>query len=394
MPLVRTAATYALCAMLACAAGSQAADSDTRPFRIVHRGSITLPSNVSDRNGNAVEITGLSGITWLGHDRYAAIMDNSDTLILFSLSLARDGTPLEASDFEVVTLAERHDYEDIAACPEPLQQRIKARRMEKGFSDPGRCLLVCEEDTPAIRVISLIDGSLLGTIPIPRVLTTRVSQRGLESIDIDPDGLHLWTANEEALADDGPAASMNAGTVVRLVRVAIPEPDHHRGEEPLQLAYDVDPPHPFVRVFAGVTLSGVVGLAGLGGGRLLVLERSGSPGLPPFENRIYLVETLNARDVTAIDRDLAAQTEAHLPKTLLWKDQLGCNIEGLCFGPRLPGGIRSLIAVADNGAIGTPNQLIAFELKDTGEEMLLPVIVAAATVVASLLGLAIYRLAR
>ena len=394
MLTVWTAAAYALCAVLACAAGAQAADSDTRPFRIVHRGSLILPQAIRDRNGNEVLVTGLSGITWLGHDRYAAIMDNSDTLILFSLSLASDGTPLEASDFEVVTLAERHDYEDVAACPEPLQQRIKARRMEQGFPDPGRCVLVCEEDTPAIRVISLIDGSLLGTIPVPKPLTTRVFQRGLESIDIDPDGLHLWTANEEALAADGPTASVNAGTVVRLVRVAISETDQHREEKPLQLAYDVDAPHPFVRVFAGVTLSGVVGLAGLGGGRLLVLERSGSPGLPPFENRIYLVETHNARDVTTIDRDLAAQTEAHLPKMLLWKDQLGCNIEGLCFGPRLPGGIRSLIAVADNGAIGTPNQLIAFELEDAGNVMLLPVIIGGATVVAALIGLLIYRLAR
>ena len=394
MALARTAATIALCALLACAAASPSGASDPRPFRIVHRGSITLPSNVSDRNGDAVQVTGLSGITWLGHDRYAAIMDNSDKLILFSLSLARDGTPLETSDFEVVTLAERHDYEDVAACPEPLQNRMAALRMEQGFPDPGRCLLLCEEDTPAIRAISLVDGSLLGVIPIPNVLTTRVFQRGLESVDIDPDGLHLWTANEEALAADGPAASVNAGTVVRLVRVAISDEDQHREEESLQLAYDVDAPHAFVRVFAGITLSGVTALVGLGGGRLLVLERSGSPGLPPFENRIYLVETLKARDVTHIDRDLAAQTEAHVPKVLLWKDQLGCNIEGLCFGPRLPGGVRSLVAVADNGAIGTPNQLITFTLEDSNGRAWTPVIIGGIVLAAVSIGLAFHRFCR
>ena len=394
MALARTAATIALCALLACAAASPSAASDPRPLRIVHCGSITLPSSVSDRNGDAVQITGLSGITWLGHDRYAAIMDNSDKLILFSLSLARDGTPLETSDFEVVTLAERHDYEDVAACPEPLQNRIAALRMEQGFPDPGRCLLLCEEDTPAIRAISLVDGSLLGVIPIPNVLTTRVFQRGLESVDIDPDGLHLWTANEEALAADGPAATVNAGTVVRLVRVAISDEDQHREEESLQLAYDVDAPHAFVRVFAGITLSGVTALVGLGGGRLLVLERSGSPGLPPFENRIYLVETLKARDVTHIDRDLAAQTEAHVPKVLLWKDQLGCNIEGLCFGPRLPGGVRSLVAVADNGAIGTPNQLITFTLEDSNGRAWTPVIIGGIVLAAVSIGLAFHRFCR
>ena len=394
MPLVRTAAVIALHAMLACAAVSHAGDPDRRPFRIVHRGSITLPSSVSDRNGDAVEITGLSGITWLGHDRYAAIMDNSDKVILFSLSFTRDGSPREASSFEVVTLAEQHDYEDVAACPEPLQRRLAARRMEQGFPDPGRCVLTCEEDTPAIRAVSLADGSLLGVIPIPDVLATHVLHRGLESIDIEHDGLHLWTANEEALQADGPAAGVNAGTVVRLVRVAIPDSGRHRGEEPRQLAYEVDPPHHFVRVFAGVTLSGVTALAGLGDGRLLVLERSGSPGLPPFENRIYLVETLEARDVTHIDRDIAALTEAHVPKMLLWKDQLGCNIEGLCFGPRLPGGIRSLVTVADNGAIGTPNQLITFTLEDTNGGRWTPLIIGGVALATVSIGVAFHLLGR
>ena len=395
MPLIRTnSAALLISAVLACAAISEAADTEKVPFRIVHRGAITLPQAALDSRGNEVEITGLSGITWLGHDRYAAIMDNSDKLILFSLKLARDGTPEEATDVEVVTLAEPHDYEDIAACPEPLQQRIAARRMKQGFPDPGRCVLVCEEDTPAIRAVSLTDGSLLGVIPIPEVFSTVAWQRGLESLDVDADGHHLWTANEEALPADGSPPTADRGAVVRLAKIAISDPEQKGTEEPIQLAYAVDPPHPFVRVFAGNALSGVTAITGLGNGHLLVLERSGCPGLPPFENRIYLVDTGSASDVSVIDRDLASHAEKHVRKVPLWRDQLGCNIEGLCLGPKLRRDTHALVAVADNGAIGTPNQLIGFTLETAGNGMQMPMMIGGAAIAAVVLGLVMYRLAR
>jgi len=368
MPRPRLLPVSVLVAACGCALLSpagQAADAPAQPaFRVVHRGAIVLPHSASDTKGNDVVITGLSGITWLGDDRYAAIMDNSDKLLLFSLALAADGTPQEAADLKVLTLAEHHDYEDIAPCPEPLRKRIAARRTKQGFPDPGRCLLVCEEDTPAIRAISIDDGSLLGVIPIPQELASRRPNRGLESLDVEPDGCHIWTANEEALPADGPAATVSNGTVVRLVRARVPDPDRKSNEKTRQYAYAVDAPHQFLRVFSGEPLSGVAALAGLGDGRLLIMERSGCPGLAPFENRIYLVDTGDAADVCDVERDLADRDEAHLQKTLLWEDQLGINLEGLCLGPTLAGGGRSLLSIADNGGIGTPNHIVGFVLED------------------------------
>jgi len=399
MPLVRTttaalASCVAFAAMMSAHAANAAPAPPKPPYRIVQRGSVMLPQSASDHAGHDVPITGLSGIAWLGDEEYAAIMDNSDRVVLFSLALASDGTPQEPRDVRVLTLSEKHDYEDIAPCPEPLQQRIAARRIRQGFPDPGRCLLVAEEDTPAIRAISLGDGSLLGVIPTPKAFATRRPNRGFESLDIEPDGRHIWTANEEALPADGPAATAAAGTVVRLARIAIPEPGHHAGEAPTQLAYAVDPPHDFARVFFGDPLSGVVALTGLGDGRLLVLERSGCPGLPPFENRLYLVDTKDAADVTAIEGDLAGTVEAHVGKLLLWQDQLGCNIEGLCLGPSLGGKRRALLAIADNNGIGTPNLVIGFTLEDTRADIPLPMILGGAAMVAVALGLVVYRLAR
>jgi hypothetical protein len=394
MPTIRTIFVhFAIGATISCAAVSAVA-SDPPAFRIVQRGGSTLPQSVTDRDAIEAPITGLSGITWLGDDRYAAIMDNNDKLLLFRLPIAPDGTLGDPDDLRLITLAERHDYEDIAVCPEPLRQRIAARRLNQGFPDPGPVLLLCEEDTPAIRAVSLADGSLLGVIPIPALFSTRRTNRGLEALDIDFDGSHLWTANEESLPADGPAATADCGTTVRLARIAIPEPGQQRRDEPMQLAYAVDSPHNFVRVFTGDPLSGVAALTVLGDGRLLVLERSGCPGLPPFENRIYLVDTRSAPDVSAIDRELAQQPDEHVAKALLWRDQLGCNLEGLCLGPKLRGTSRSVVGIADNNGIGTPNQLIGFVLEEAAGGIPVSVVAVAVAVAVVAVGSLLCRLAR
>lgn len=79
MPLVRTTVAQAFCGALAIA--------------------VILPQSAADATGYDAPITGLSGIAWLGD-------------------------------------------EDIAPCPEPLEQWITARGMRQGFPEPGRCLLV------------------------------------------------------------------------------------------------------------------------------------------------------------------------------------------------------------------------------------------------------------
>jgi len=387
---------FAVVGLLRSATLAKGAEAGVPPARVTYRGFSMLPQSVVGRDGTNVEIRGLSGITWLGDDRYAAIMDNSDKLLMFTLPLARDGTPLEPTDLDVVTLSEHHDYEDLAICPPVLQERITARQFRRGLPDPGRCLIVAEEDTPAVRGISLADGSVLGVIPTPEPLAARRPNRGFESLAIDADGRHIWTANEEALPADGPAPTASTGTVVRLTRIAIPDPDQRDRPAPLQIAYAVDPPHGFVPVFPGPPLSGVVALASLGHDRLLVLERSGCPGLPPFENRLYEIRTRDARDISTVPDKAAERTADHVGKALLWKDQLGSNVEGLCLGPKLGGSRRALLAVADNNGIGTPNQVIGFVLEEAADEMSLPMVAGGAilTAMVAIAGLTLYRLWR
>lgn len=307
---------------------------------VAYRAALTLPDDIAAPDGARLKLVGLSGITWLGNARYAAVMDNSANLITFSLELAPDGTPVAATAFEPVSMGERHDYEDVAP-------RLGG----------AAGVFVCEEDTPAIRAFRLGDGGADGSIVVPEMLRARRANRGLESLALDPDGRHLWTANEEALEADGPAATSHGSTVVRLVRLPLAADGRA-----FQAAYRVDPPHAFVPVFTGPTFSGVVALVALGRGRLLVLERSAGPGLPPFESRIYLVDTTQAADVTGITGSLAEKTDAFVAKALLWSGALGLNLEGLCLGPRLGADRRALLAISDNGGLETPTQVAGFEL--------------------------------
>lgn len=331
------------------AAGIALADEPTASssggIRIEHRAALRLPDEAVDGSGQRVAVGGLSGITWLGGDRWAAVMDNSNTVILFEVSLGEDGVPRDVSQVSAVRLPETHDYEDLA----PVA------------GAGGRMIFVCDEDTPAIRAFDL-EGRPAGKtgIKLPANLSRRRPNRGLEALAADPDGRHLWTATEEALVDDGPAAAPGTGTVVRITRIDT----RADGPGPVQYAYQVDPPHQFLPIMAGRPRTGVSALVALGGGRLLVLERSGGPGIPPFVNSLYLVETAAARDVIRIDAGLSERPTTFLGKQLLWTGALGVNLEGLSAGRGIqaaPAG-RVILGVADNDRLGSPNQLIGFTL--------------------------------
>ncbi|MGB8854660.1 MAG: esterase-like activity of phytase family protein [Pirellulales bacterium] len=334
-------------------------------FQLEQAGTLRLPADVEKSKGTTAPLTGLSGLAWLGDDRWVAAIDNSDHLVTFRLALSPEGEPNGVSDAAFRPLQHTHDYEDVARCPPHLQAALAAV-VSAHSPAPSPWLLLCEEDTPALRVVAFATGSELGTVPLPAAFQSRRPNRGLESVAIDPEGRCIWTATEEALPADGPAATETAGTVVRLTRIPIME---SRAATPAvrQFAYAVDPPHQAVRPVAGDSLSGLVSFVALGNERLLVLERSFTAGLPPFESRVYLVDTRSAPDVAGIAGGLAVRPAAsRVAKRLLWKAALGVNLEGLAIGPPLADGQQALAAIADNGGTNVPTLLVTFRLTSLG----------------------------
>lgn len=343
--LLAAAVSCAWIAALITAGGAAAAEVP----RIDVVGTLPLPDRADVADGSTVGVTGVSGVAWLGADRWVAVMDTGVAWLSFALDLGPDGAPRGVTDVRAVRFAERHDYEDVVPCPPAFARRCRAA---------AGTLIVCEEDTPALWIVDPA-GTIAGGLPVPRAFAARHPNRGLEALAAAADGAAVWTANEEALPGDGPLPEPGTGTVVRIAQVSL---DVAGGRHGRQIAYAVDPPHACVPRAIEAAYSGVVALAALPDGRLLVLERSAARCLPPFENRIYVVDAAAAPDVADIARDLATRPDVHAAKRLAWRGGLGCNLEGLALGPALAAGGTAVVAVADSGGLQMPSQLVVLRL--------------------------------
>ena len=305
-----------------------------------------LPGRSGAADG-AHRIAETSGVTWLGDDRYLAVMDGSDRVVVLRVALGAAGEPVGASVEGTIGLDGVRDWEDLAVTGPPGARR----------------LLAVEEDTPALRAFALDPDAAapraeaLGVWSLAAVFPGMRANRGPESLAVEPDGAAVWTANEEALSGDGPAVADGRKGRIRLVRIASADAAGGLPEDRREWIYEVEAPHERVGPALTAVLvpdpprpySGVTALVALGAGRLLIVERSAAAGVPPLEARIYLVDT--AAVAGAAGRADIASAEP-LPKRLLWRGQPGVNLEGLCAGPMLPDGRRALVGVADNGGRG------------------------------------------
>jgi hypothetical protein len=225
---------------------------------------------------------------------------------------------------------------------------------------------------PWVREFGL-DGRQQGELPVPDAFdpnaggTRGVRQNlGFESAATAPNGRFLFTGTEAALAQDGPPATVAAGSPARILRYNL-----QRRALDRQYVYWTDPiaepPVPATQ-FA---VNGLVELLPLNNQFLLAMERSFSVGAPDTGNtiKLYGVALPGADDVNGFD-SLATLLGGLQPaaKTLLLDlDALGIpldNVEAMAFGPDLPDGRRSLILVSDNNF--APAQFTQFLLFAVG----------------------------
>ena len=175
----------------------------------------------------------------------------------------------------------------------------------------------------------------------------------LESLAITPDNKFIFTANEQALKQDGPVATISGESPVRIVKL------NTSGQALAQYLYLVDPlPNPTGRERLKGD-NGLVELIALSEWQLLALERSYLPELRRNIIRLYRVDLHGAQDVSRFDSLVQSTSEiAFAKKELVFDfdtivDQLSSdfrsldNLEGLSFGPVLDDGARSLVLVSD-----------------------------------------------
>ena len=223
---------------------------------------------------------------------------------------------------------------------------------------------------PFVRRYSLA-GNFLGALPVPQPFLTTADQSsgvrqnlGFESAGVED--RYLFTANENALFQDGPPATVAGGSPARILRYDL---RHRRLDRQWVYVTDpvAEPPVPATQF----SVNGIVELLPLDHDSLIAMERSFSVGAPGTGNtiKLYEVSLRGATNVNGAD-SLAGKLDRIRParkKLLLDLDDLGIpldNVEGMTFGPRLRHGRRSVVLVSDNNFAATQfTQFLLFSLE-------------------------------
>lgn len=375
-PRCRMGLSLALAAVIAAPVGCASVDSASpamaKNVTVTFRNSVTLADTTTDQFGQVFTITGLSGITYLrpapppaavGTHEFLAVMDNSDKLVRVNVVFTSAGGISSAVVVGGVRLDRSLDFEGVAvaAVPETPAQTT---------------LMLAEETTPAVHEFRLIDGTFVRTLPTPSVFAGRRSNFGFESLASRaiPTGpmtpttrLEAWTANEEALTNEGPISSPTAGTVVRLQRMQRVSGVWSAAH---QFAYVTEPMHGSTTNGAR---SGVSDVVAMPDGQVLVLERSFAFNLGGFfRTRIYQVNFNGATDVGAL-ASLVGSPYTPVGKRLVYQGN-HANLEGLCVGPRLDGIAPrwTMLGVVDDAdpISRNTNKFVAFEVATPGPQTL------------------------
>ena len=318
-------------------------------------------------------VGGLSSITYdAQRDVYYAISDDPSQFQparFYTLTLAVADGALTNSDVQltgVTTLLAPGGlpYPAFSLDPEGLVL-TKDRTLiatSEGFTD--RLI------PPFLRSYSL-DGTYLGDLPVPQpFLPTLDHSSGIrpnlafESAGIPPNGNFLFTGTENALFQDGPAATIANGSPSRLMRYNL-----QTGKLDRQWVYWNDPVLEPSSIFS---VNGLVELLPLNNEFLISTERSFSVGGTATGTgnsiKLYKVALPGSTDVNGAE-SLASELDSIRPaqKTLLFDlDTLGIpldNVEGLTLGPRLADGRHTLVLVSDNNFAATQfTQFLLFAL--------------------------------
>jgi hypothetical protein len=368
--LVLALALAALAVPAASAARSTPAPKGP-PVRLQFLGQAIVPTGTTF---DATVVGGLSSITWdpLLNVYYSISDDPSqfNPARFYTIRLDVGDGRLTDGDVHVTGVTtllapDGNPYPPFSLDPEGLAL-TKDRRLvvtSEGFTDK----LI----DPFIRLYSL-DGTKLGSLPVPQpFLPTADHSSGIrpnlafESAGLPPNGQFLFSGTENALFQDGPAASLATGSPSRLLRY-----DLNTGRLDREWVYWTDPvAQPPVPATA-FSVNGLDELLPLNNEFLIAMERSFSVGAPGTGNtiKLYKVALPGATDVNGAD-SLAGRLDAIRPaqKTLLLDlDTLGIpldNVEGMTLGPTLPDGRRALVLVSDNNfAAAQFTQFLLFAL--------------------------------
>ena len=312
-------------------------------------GEATFPTQFYSFGG---QIGGLSGITYdATRDVYYTLSDDRSDSRFYTVTIDLSDEMLENGDVTFRDVTKLNDengdpFADGTIDPEGI-----------ALTDRDTLFIASEGD--ASQVISpfvnefTLEGTQFKELSIDAKYTTPNGFAGIrnnlafESATVSPDNGSVYTGVENALTQDGPAASLEDTSLSR-----IREWDARTGEDNAEYTYVIDPV-PEESVPAGeFETNGLVELLAIDDrGTLLSLERSFSSGVGNGI-KLYEVTTAAAEDISDVFSLTAEPVENIAQKDLVLDlGDLGMtldNVEGMTWGPDLADGRKSLVMVSDN----------------------------------------------
>jgi hypothetical protein len=363
---VVTAAAAFAGATLAAPAGATGGPGP-RPGDLAFRGEAKLPA------GMTFEGTVVGGLSSMAYDAqrdvYYAISDDqgagftptSTPARFYTLRVDTADGSLDAGD---VTVLDVTTFTGTDGLPLPALS-LDPEGLTLTRDDT---LVVTSEGIPARGIAPFVrefglDGRQVAELPVPDAFTPSTGHGvrpnlGFEAAAVAPNGQTLFVGAENALVQDGPAASLTTGSPARLLRYHLGADGQARLDR--QYVYETGPVVAPSPVF---TVNGLVEVLPLNNSFLLAMERSFSVGAGNTI-RLYRVGLAGATDVSGAESISDVQPLHTATKSLLMDlGDLGLtldNLEGMTLGPRLPDGSRSLVLVSDNNF--TPGQVSQFLL--------------------------------
>jgi 3-phytase/alkaline phosphatase D len=352
-------AVAALVTSLAVPAAASAPRGPSAPLEYL--GDTTIPAGMPF---DGTVVGGLSSITYdasrdvyyaLSDDQGAGFTPTSTPSRFYTLHIDISDGSLDAGD---VTVLSTTTLLGLDGQPFPAQSLDP----EGMTLTPQHTLMVTSEGIssrgipPFVREFS-VSGQELRDLPVPAYFDPTdpsVGVRnnlGFEAAAVTPDGQRLVVGTENALVQDGPAATTSTSSPARILSYHI----GHGGPD-REYVYDTDPVVAPSSVF---TVNGLVELLPLNQQFMLAMERSFSVGVGN-DIRIYKVALPGATNVSGVPSlhdvsDLQPAQKSlllHLPATV--GGQPLDNVEGMTLGPLLPDGRRAVLMVSDNNF--TPGQ--------------------------------------
>ena len=338
-------------------------------------GEATFPTGFQFQD---TEVGGLSGIDY---DRrrqiyYAISDDRSDKnpARFYTLSIDLGDGSLEDGDVvfqDVVTILDRDGTPFELNEVDPESIRYHRRRHSLFWTSEGDANALLP---PFVREMTL-DGGFLRELQTPSKYDpvadgSRGIRNNLAFENLTRQGYNrLLTATENALAQDGPAASLTEGSPSRVLQL-----EARNGTPRREYIYITEPiPNPATPPDAFKT-NGLVEILAYGHTSFLALERGFSVGAGNTI-KLFLADYRHATNVRQLDSIEGRRIRPIEKRLVLDFDELGItldNVEGITYGPRLPSGDRTLILVSDNNfnANGQFTQFLAFaiEHKRDGDE--------------------------